>query len=80
MSNSKLKTKVVHSKSKPAYNVVSITLGQKYKIARVSYVPIDHEGLMDRNREEAKRHAQFISDCFNNSEKIYDAKIIDENE
>ena len=37
MTNPKIKTKVVHSQTKSAYNVVGTSLGNKYKIARIPY-------------------------------------------
>ena len=73
MTNPKIKTKVVHSQSKSAWNVVAKTLGGKYKIAQVPYVlsadPVVNEG----NRYQALHHAQFISYCFNSSEIIIKA-------
>jgi hypothetical protein len=72
MKNPNLKTKVVHSKTKPAYNVVGTSLGSKYKIARIPYL-IDGGLSMEWNNkemDEAKEHAEFISYCFNNSGSI----------
>ena len=69
----KLKTKVVHSKSKTAWNVVGEELGRKYKIARIPYYEAIGEGydiLNTRNKNEALEHALFISHCFNNADKI----------
>ena len=42
-----IKTKVIHSKSKPAWNVVGETLGGKYKIARVLYQIIEGDYDID---------------------------------
>ena len=67
MKNPNIKTKVIHSSSKPAYNVIGASLGKKYKIAVVPYVPSDNVNALDKNRDEALEHAQFISHCFNNS-------------
>ena len=67
MKNPNLKTKVKHSKSKDAWNIISDRLGDKYKIARVPYLKVD--GLEIQNIEckaEALGHAKFISFCFNN--------------
>ena len=64
-----IKTRVVHSESKSAWNVIG-TLGGKYKIARCPY-----EGtrgstkLAERNRKEAFEIATFISNAFNNTNK-----------
>lgn len=67
----KMQTKVVHSQSNPAWNVVGERLGGKYKIARCPYVIVDgSEELTNRERQEAFEHATFISYCFNNSEDI----------
>lgn len=69
----KIKTKVVHSKSKTAWNVVGETLGCKYKIARVPYHIAEgdeYEIMNTRNKAEALEHALFISHCFNNADII----------
>jgi hypothetical protein len=70
MKISKIKTKVVHSQTKSAWNIVGENLGGKYKIARVPYLVLNDQELSDRNRIEAFEHATFISYCFNNSEQI----------
>jgi len=70
MENPNTKTKVVHSKSKKAWNVIGTVPGKKYKIARVPYLDIDDEYLAFMEKVEAFRHAEFISYCFNNSDKI----------
>jgi len=72
MGNPNIKTKVVHSKSKPAYNVVGISLGSKYKIARIPYLVNGDlsEEWNNKEMDEAKNHAEFISKCFNDSNKI----------
>ena len=70
MENPKIKTKVVHSQSKPAWNIIG-QLGGKYKIARIPYLVVDDsEILTTKNKHEALVHAQFISQCFNNSDRI----------
>lgn len=67
MQNQKFKTKVVHSLSKSAWNVVAENpLGSKYKLARVPYVTSDDQKICDMNRNEALVYAEFISHCFNN--------------
>lgn len=65
-----IKTRIVHSQSKSAWNVIGDVLGGKYKIARVPYLVSNDEIFNERNRLEALQHAQFISYCFNNSNKI----------
>jgi hypothetical protein len=67
MKNPNIKTKVVHSISKPAYNIIGSSLGKKHKIAIVPYVSSDDVEVIDINRDEALEHAEFISYCFNNS-------------
>ena len=57
----KLKTKVVHSMSKQAWNVIGTELESKFKIAQVPYVDVSTE-----SKEEARLHALFISFSFNN--------------
>lgn len=70
MITPKIKTKVVHSQSKSAWNVVGAKWGGKYKIARVPYVLSSSEEVNEANRIEAFNHAEFISYCFNNAEKL----------
>ena len=71
MEKLNIKTTVVHSKSKAAWNVIGTRLGGKYKIARIPYAVHDwSEILTAKNRHEALVHAQFISQCFNNADKI----------
>lgn len=70
MKDPKIETKVVHSRTKSAWNVVGCSLGGKYKIARVPYVVLDHEDLTSKNRVEAYEHAEYISYCFNISSLI----------
>jgi len=67
MENPNIKTKVVHSVSKAAWNVIGTSIGKKYKIARVPYIIIkDNEVFTEIEKSEALRHAKFISECFNN--------------
>ena len=70
MKNPKLKTRIVHSQTKSAWNIVGEKLGDKYKIARVPYLTIENNDISDNNRVEAFEHASFISYCFNNSDII----------
>lgn len=70
MENPNIKTKVVHSQSKSAWNVVNTGLGGKFKIARVPYLVTGNDIIDTVEKSEALRHAQFISRCFNNSDKI----------
>jgi len=70
MKNPNIKTKVVHSQTKSAWNVVGESLGCKYKIARIPYIVSDNEEINTRERKEALQYAEFISYCFNNSDKI----------
>lgn len=65
-----MKTMVVHSQSKSAWNVVSVRTGDKYKIARVPYLVINDEKIDSINRGQAFEHAKFISYCFNHSDEI----------
>ena len=62
-----IKTEVVHSKTKNAWNIIGTKVGGKYKIARVPY-------FAQACKIEAFRHAEFISFCFNNSDSILRAK------
>lgn len=72
MENPKIKTKVRHSDSKTAWNIVGTKLGGKHKIARVPYVKVKGSIILTkRNKEEALKHAEWISFCFNNSDDIY---------
>ena len=57
-----MKTKVVHSQSKTAWNVVGTMPGCKYKIARVPYMVVpDNEIYTTREKAEALEIAMFIS-------------------
>ena len=66
----KIKTKVEHSQSKTAWNVIGTSLGGKYKVARIPYLMCDSYATSKNNRIEALKHAKFISHCFNNSKEI----------
>lgn len=71
MKDPKIKTKVIHSESKSAWNIIGTTLGAKHKIARVPYVvSVDNE-VTEQQKLEAFNHAEFISFCFNNSEGVF---------
>lgn len=70
MEDPKIKTKVVHSQSKTAWNIVGETLGRKYKIARIPYTMTNNDEINSINFKEALAHANFIRYCFNNSDKI----------
>lgn len=70
IKNPKIKTKIVHSKSNNAWNIVGASLGGKYKIARVPYVVSSDEDVTEINKAEAYNHAKFINYCFNNSTYI----------
>ena len=61
------KTKVVHSSSKPAWNIVGTKLGGKYKIAVVPYVFSESIEVLDKLRDQALEHAEYISYCLNRS-------------
>jgi hypothetical protein len=72
MEDPKLKVKVVHSMSKPAYNIVGIApMGCKFKIARVPYVESEDKEVLAMNKAEALSHADFICGCFNNSTELF---------
>ena len=71
MENKKFKTKVVHSLSKSAWNVIGNKLGSKYKLARIPYIVSEFTEITDNKRREALEHANFISYCFNNYDTIY---------
>jgi len=70
MKDPKIKTRVVHSQTKAAWNVIGETLGGKYKIARVPYLTLSEGKASERERVEAFEHATFISYCFNHSDEI----------
>jgi hypothetical protein len=67
----KIETKIVHSESKDAWNIVSKTLASKFKIARIPYFAADNnEIITTMNKAEALDHAKFINFCFNNPDKV----------
>jgi hypothetical protein len=70
MKNPKIKTKVVHSQTKSAWNIVGLNAGMKYKIARVPYYVCENDLISEQNRQEAFTHAEYISWCFNCSDII----------
>lgn len=75
MENPNIKTKIKHSEKKSAWNVIGTKLGGKYKIARVPYVKVeDSTFITECNSLEAKKHAEWISFCFNNSGNILAAR------
>lgn len=75
MNDPKIKVKIKHSESKAAWNIVGTTLGRKYKIATVPYVPTaTMESKKSWSEAEAFIHAEFIEYCFNNSTAIIEAE------
>lgn len=67
-----MKTKVIHSQSKNAWNVVGEELGGKYKIARIPYEQCGDDILNTRWKYEALEIAMHISKSmktFNTKEK-----------
>jgi len=58
-------TKVVHSNSKPAWNIVGTVVGGQYKWARVPYNVCDHDALDTKFKHEALLLAEFISKQIN---------------
>lgn len=75
MKDPKIKTKIIHSGSKPAWNIIGEKIGGKFKIARIPYHVFDNEIISNENRKEAREHAEFINACFNLSDKIYNEII-----
>lgn len=57
------KWRVVHSESKPAFNVIGTVPGMKYKIARCPYHIYEGQSdlMADREKEEAEANAKLIS-------------------
>ncbi len=70
MENPKIKTKVVHSQSKPAWNIVGTGLSGKFKIARIPYLVTTNDIINTKEKSEALLHAEFLSKCFNKSDEI----------
>jgi len=70
MIDPRTKTKIIHSETKDAFNIIGRIAGKKYKIARVPYLVCDDDKMNIRNKKEALVHADFIDYCFNNSEEI----------
>jgi hypothetical protein len=64
-----IQTKVAHSLTKSAWNIIGISLGGKFKIARIPYEFTGSDISTSRERKEAHEHAIFISDCFNKEYK-----------
>ena len=70
MENPNIKTTVVHSESKNAWNVIGLSLGAKHKIAKIPYLITGNEIIDIAEKSEALRHAKFISQCFNKFNSI----------
>ena len=70
MINPGIRTKVIHSKTKNAWNIVGKNINKKYKIARIPYLVCEDEKMNTRSKSEALKHANFINYCFNNSVEI----------
>lgn len=70
MENPNIKTKVVHSESKDAWNVLGVKIPGKYKIARIPYVVTGNDIIDTKEKAEALHHAEFISSCFNKSDSL----------
>ena len=70
MKNPNLNTRVVHSQSKSAWNIIGCNTGFKYKIARIPYYVTENEQTTEINRLEAYEHAEFINYAFNNAQKV----------
>lgn len=71
MENPNIKVDIKHSQSKKAWNIIGTGLGEKYKIARIPYLEMEGNEILNTvNKSEALRHAKFIMYCFNNSDKI----------
>jgi hypothetical protein len=64
-----MKTKVVHSQSKTAWNIIGTELGGKFKIARIPYVCIDDEIHDTMQKSEALKIALFVSKSMQNYNK-----------
>ena len=58
------KTKVIHSKSKDAWNILGTQVGKKYKLVIVPYVKDEgNKSVSLVNKNEALRHAEYIRFC-----------------
>ena len=67
-----MKTKVVHSQSKSAWNVVCAELGHKYKIAKIPYIKSEDDEVTHREMYYALDIANHICESmitFNTKEK-----------
>ena len=70
-------TKIKHSQSKNAWNIIGDIPGCKYKIARIPYYQSKEKGMdmyNTRQKSEALDDAEFISFCLNNRQSILDKK------
>lgn len=63
--------RVVHSQSKPAWNIVGTVAGGPFKIARFPYVADTGSEVLDtEGKAEALERAQFCAWCINNRERV----------
>lgn len=68
-----IQTKVVHSETKSAWNIVATEWGRRYKIARIPYIILESENSQLLNtiaKSEALERAEYISYCLNNINRI----------
>ena len=76
MKNNPLKTnvKVVHSKTKSAWNIIGTKLGCKYKIARIPYLVLEQgenmEKINTKEKAEALEIAQYLANALNNHKQL----------
>jgi len=70
MKNPNIRTRVVHSQSKSAWNIIGMEVGKRYKIARIPYLITEDTLLNIKDQQEAYNIAEYISYCFNNSNEI----------
>lgn len=70
MKRPKLKVRVQHSQSKPAWNIVGTELGGRYKIARIPYVKLNEGKELEAEMTEALERAEFIAWCLNNAQNL----------
>lgn len=56
---------VVHSKTKPAWNIVGTVIAENFKVARFPYVECGDEILDTEGKAAALDRAKFCAKCLN---------------
>jgi len=69
--NPQIKVRIVHSKTEPAWRIISMSISDKQEVAIIPYNVIEGSEMYNTEKKnEALQHARFVTRCFNNVDKI----------